>query len=120
MRQFSEVPVPNGREVVNDGFGCRCDLCGQYFDEGGFCNNGHEQGRTYYLLGETAQEPKPAEFAPKHTQPAMITCAVFNSCTCNICGGLFSDGDDICGLGGHQIGHQYPNKLKRRGGIFAY
>ncbi len=46
--QPSAEPIPNGRKVVNQGFGNRCVICGQYFDECGICNYGHEQGRTYY------------------------------------------------------------------------
>ncbi len=46
--QPSTEPIPNGREVVNQGFGNRCIICGGYFDEGGICNYGHEQGKKYY------------------------------------------------------------------------
>ena len=37
-----------------------------------------------------------------------VECKVWSGCRCNICGGFFPDGDDICGLGRHQIGQVYP------------
>ena len=50
MSQVSTKPTNGGREILNDGFGNRCVICGGHFDEGGICNGGHEKGETYYVL----------------------------------------------------------------------
>ncbi len=93
-----------GREVSNSGFGNRCVLCGCYFDEGGICNNRHEQGRTYYLPPENPESKEAVTL--QASAETMVTCQVFSGCRCNICGGFFADGDDVC-ASGHQIGQQY-------------
>ncbi|MBU4204900.1 hypothetical protein KKE19_02770 [Patescibacteria group bacterium] len=106
MIRISIEPIPGGKAVVNSGFGNRC-ICGSYFDECGICNYGHEQGKTYYLSSKKAK-PKMTTATPVATE--MVTCEVFDSCKCTICGGYFADGDDIC-AGGHQIGHQYSRNV---------
>jgi len=49
MPQTNTEPINGGREILNDDFGNRCVICGHYFDEGGFCNGGHEKGKIYYI-----------------------------------------------------------------------
>jgi len=56
MSQVSTEPIDGGQEILNDGFGNRCVICGAHFDEGGICNNRHEKGATYYILPD---EEKP-------------------------------------------------------------
>ncbi len=107
--QPSAVPIPNGRPVVNDGFGNRCAICGNYFDERGTCNNLHQQGQTYYYQPEEQPVLRPAE--PKSAVTVMVTCHILNGCKCSICGGFFTEGDDVCGLGKHQAGQQYPKAV---------
>ncbi len=103
--QPSTEPIPGGREIRNEGFGNRCVICGSHFDAGGICNYGHQQGQTYYYPPD--EKPKPKETAAvKTVATKMVTCGVFNSCRCTICGGFFGDGDDIC-ASGHWIGQQY-------------
>ncbi len=111
--QLSTEPIPNGRKVVNLGFGNRCVICGGYFDEGGICNYGHEQGHEYYYPPDEESKPKKSAMAQKVTTK-MVVCEVFNSCRCIICGGFFGDGDSIC-ASGHEIGQQYPVRTKQAG-----
>ena len=56
MSQASTEPTNGGQEILNDGFGNRCVICGAYFDEGGICNNGHEKGETYRILPKRRRE----------------------------------------------------------------
>ncbi|MEI7452521.1 MAG: hypothetical protein WCK37_04985 [Candidatus Falkowbacteria bacterium] len=44
--KFKEADI----KMVNNGFagGTRCDICGAYFDDGGFCDNKHPRGGEYY------------------------------------------------------------------------
>lgn len=42
---------------------------------------------------------------PEIKEQTMFTCEPFGS-RCNICGGFFPEGDDIC-VNGHQIGEHY-------------
>ncbi len=110
MHDVSFTPIPGGRKFLNDGFGNRCTIDGSCFDEGGYCSHGHEHGAIYY---RPAEEPKAKEApaAPEPKKTATVTCGVFSSCRCTICGGFFADGDDICGLGQHEIGQQYPARV---------
>jgi len=111
--QPSTEPIPNGTKVVNQGFGNRCLICGQYFDECGICNYGHEQGREYYYPPREESKPKKTAMAQKETTK-MVVCQVFSGCRCTICGGFFADGDDIC-ASGHEIGQQYPVRDRQTG-----
>lgn len=36
-----------------------------------------------------------------------VTCQVFSTCRCNICGGYIEEGDNVC-ANGHVIGQKYP------------
>jgi len=105
--QISSVPVAGWDAFINKGFGNRCNIDGQFFDEGGICNNGHEHGATYY------REPEKKEVSPLHkqTSPTQGTqagqlCAAVSGNRCSIDSSYFADGDDICQRG-HQIGLRY-------------
>jgi len=103
--QISAVSIPGWEPFRNSGFGNRCVICGSYFDEGGICNNGHQQDRVYYRLPE--KKPEPEETRARQVKEAVKKiCQVFSGCRCTICGGFFADGDDIC-AGGHEIGKKY-------------
>ncbi len=109
MSACSEMPVKGWAQITNSNFGNRCVICGGFFDEGGICNNGHEQGKIYYIPPKANTTEKPAFTKPdKNTDPdpTIIVCKA-NGNRCVICGGMFGDGDDVCGLGQHQIGQAY-------------
>jgi len=79
--------------------GSKC-VCGAFFDEAGICANRHER------------EPLNEE-----TKKTVVTVDLGgwricrpNGSKCNICGGFFSPGDDICSVGQHQIGASYKFK----------
>ncbi len=55
---------------------------------------------------ENAQKALPK---PKLAAANMVMCEC-NGTHCNICGGSFPEGDDICGLGNHQLGKQYTKQ----------
>lgn len=97
---FAEVAL------VNEGFGNRCQRCGHPFDDGGICNNFHQQGE-HYTLSQPQQEPVKKTCASPSTKEYSVRCEVFSGCRCTICTGFFADGDDICSLGGHEIGQFY-------------
>ena len=106
IKEPSRELIPGGRSVLNDGFGNRCVICGSCFDEGGICNNGHVQGKTYYYPPEKELKSEKPVAVRKQT---FVTCEVFGGHHCSICSGIFPDGDDIC-VNGHQIGKQYPTE----------
>ena len=110
--KVSETPFEGGAPLQNSGFANRCVIDGAHFDDGGICNYGHQQDRTYYVPAaehnvdlehpQQPQTPTPQALAPGD----MVVCqAKANRCT--ICGGHFSEGDDICAHG-HMIGQTYP------------
>lgn len=101
--QISTEPIPGGRKVVNNGLGNKCDFCGHSFDSGGTCNNGHEQGRTYYLPALKTNHEQPTE--SKSQDSIMIMCQVVDQNRCSICNGIMSD-QYICVIG-HQVGLSY-------------
>jgi hypothetical protein len=91
--------APEGRDVKNDD-PTRCLICGSFFDACGFCEGGHEKGMTYTLPhGAKIWKDNPH-------QPLMKLCQVFDGCKCSICGGYFTDGENICPQG-HEVGKQY-------------
>lgn len=94
---------------INEGFGNRCCIDGSFFDEGGICSHGHQRGEVY-----SKQIPKKdsgtvkKETVQHHAEDKNhIICEALSGVRCNICGGIFDEADDICGLGGHQIGVRY-------------
>ncbi|MBU1102822.1 hypothetical protein KJ853_04200 [Patescibacteria group bacterium] len=51
----------------------------------------------------------PAQGFWTSAKPTVFICQVFSGCRCNICGGFFADGDEVC-ASGHQLGRQYAIK----------
>lgn len=95
-------PILGAKKIRNDGFGNRCIIDGSYFDEGGICSRGHEQGKIYYYLPEDNGKPK----KEGEVWPTKVICQAVHGIYCNICPGVFLDGDNVC-AGGHQIGKEY-------------
>jgi hypothetical protein len=114
MAAISSTPIPGGTKHMNDGFGNRCTIDGSFFDEDGTCSHGHSHGTAYYRPPAQKKQDKKILVLPlpvnvlKAADTGTVTCQVFSSCRCNICGGYFADGDNICGLGRHEIGQKYP------------
>jgi len=107
--QVSETPVDGWVPFTNRGFGNRCVICGSYFDEGGICNNQHEQGKTYYSPPQKEARTEKVRRAPVWRQEEdNVTCGVFSGCRCTICGSYFEDSalDTVC-QNGHEIGQTY-------------
>ncbi len=107
MLNVTEHPVPGARQIANGGFGNRCVIDGSFFDEGGICNYGHEQGKTYYVI----EEKEKPQTKKEKKETIMVTCQAINGIKCNLCPGIFPDGDDMC-INGHEIGSQYEVEKK--------
>ena len=107
--QISEAPVDGWEKFVNTGFGNRCVICGNFFDEGGICNCRHEQGKTYYRPPARGRPGLVQISLPKREDPKEIVCNAYSGCKCTVCHAFFGDGDDIC-ANGHQIGQKYPRR----------
>jgi len=56
---------------------------------------------------EGKSSPYPREEGQRDDSNDVI-CEGVEGGLCNICGGKFEEGDDICGLGQHKIGEKYP------------
>lgn len=107
MLYVSLFPIKDWEELVNEGFGNRCDVCGKHFNKKGFCNNGHIKNVTYYYSPHKDILPISVDSLPTESTNKMVTCSIYYGNRCSICGAFFGDNDDIC-ANKHQIGQQYP------------
>ena len=96
--------------IVNEGFGSRCNLCGHFFDDGDYCNNGHERGAVYekkdkafirlegteaekFLLKfEEEKKEKEKALAEENAKKSLKNI-------CPYCGAYLDDDDDVCPRG---------------------
>lgn len=100
MPESSEKPILGGRGILNDDPN-RCILCGSFFDACGLCGNGHKKNAVYYFpAGTKIWKDNPG-------QPLTKLCQAIDSCKCSICGGYFTDGENVCPQG-HEVGKEYP------------
>lgn len=78
--------------------GGACTICRGAFHDDHTCANGHKAGSHYrWRIGQGW-----------HSTIIEIVECTADGTRCNLCGGLFGDGEDHCSLGRHEVGHWYP------------